>query len=201
MTAVALEEPLDERLVQEALGLLAEEGVEGLTLRRLARRAGVSHGDPSRHFRGLADLRSEVAARGFRLLSDTLERSAAELTPGAGPQARLAAAGRAYVEIAVANAGLFALMFRQEDLAPENPNFAREAAGAFEQLVRLVRAAQDAGWRTECDTRLLAGCVWASVHGLATLWAQGALPAVVPGASFDAALDAALELTFGRPTV
>jgi hypothetical protein len=134
------------------------------------------------------------------MLSAAVERSAGELPLGAGPVARLAAAGRAYVEAAVASPSLFALMFRPDQLDPTTPAFRRDSRDAFEQLVRHVRAAQEAGWQAGRDTRVLAGSVWAAVHGLATLWAQGALAAAVPGASLDGALATTLELVLGdRP--
>src|SRR5438093_9942676 len=114
-----------ERLIRTALDVVAEEGLDGLSLRSIARRAGVSHGAPLRHFASLADLLSEVAARGFRMLSDAIEKSAAQLAPGAGPLARLRAGSRAYVECAVANAALFALMFRPELLDAENDAYQR----------------------------------------------------------------------------
>ncbi len=138
-----------------------------------------------------------MAARGFRQLSEAVEKSSSQLAPGVGPVARLAAAGRAYVESAVANPGLFALMFRPENLDVENESFRRHASEAFEQVVRHVRAAQDAGWQPGRDTRLLAGCVWSAVHGLATLWAQGALAGPVPDATLDDALATTLELVLG----
>ncbi len=186
--------PLDERLVQVALDLLANEGIERVSLRRIARRAGVSHGAPLRHFPSLSALLAEVAARGFRLLSEAIEQAGARLPPGAGARARLEAAGRAYVGVAVENAALFALMFRPDRLDRDNAAWQRESATAFEHLVRLVRGAQDAGWHPQGDTRVLAGSVWASVHGLATLWAQGAFAGAVPGASLDDALDTTLNL-------
>ncbi|HXK21998.1 MAG TPA: TetR/AcrR family transcriptional regulator [Myxococcota bacterium] len=193
--------PLDERLVDIAEELLDRDGLEALSLRRIARRAGVSHGAPLRHYPSLAALLSQVAARGFRLLSETIDKSAAQLPSGAGPWARLSAAGRGYVELAVARPGLFALMFRPEALDPQNAELARASADAFEQLVRLVRAAQDAGWRAEHDTRLLAGCVWAAVHGLALLWAQGAfsVAAAASGATLDDALRTTMQLVHGDP--
>ena len=197
MSTALRQDPLDERLIEVALQILAEEGLEGLSLRRIARRAGVSHGAPLRHYRGLADLLSEVAARGFRMLSEEIEKSGAQLPPGAGPLPRLAAAGRAYVDTAVANPGLVALMFRPEDLAVDRPTFARASAESFEQVVRHVRAAQDAGWHAGRETRVLAGAVWAAVHGLATLWSQGALAGVVPDGSLADALDTTLELVLG----
>ncbi|HVN39398.1 MAG TPA: TetR/AcrR family transcriptional regulator [Myxococcota bacterium] len=193
--------PLDERLVEIAEELLDRDGLEALSLRRIARRAGVSHGAPLRHYPSLAALLSEVAARGFRLLSETMDKSAAQLPSGAGPSARLEAAGRGYVELAVARPGLFALMFRPEALDEQNAELARASAEAFEQLVRLVRAAQDAGWRAQHDTRLLSGCVWAVVHGLALLWAQGTfhVAASASGATLDDAIRTIMQLVHGDP--
>jgi AcrR family transcriptional regulator len=151
-----------------------------------------------RHFRSLADLLSEVAARGFRMLSEAVETSGAQLAPGVGPDARLRAGARAYVECAVANPALFALMFRPELLDPANPSYRLHGTAAFEHVVLQVRAAQDAGWHTHRHTRVLAGAVWASLHGLATLWAQGALIGPVPDASLEDALTTLLELLLGE---
>ena len=142
-----------DRLIQTVLDLLVAEGLEGLSLRSIARRAGVSHGAPLRHFASLADLLSEVAAHGFRMLSEAIEKSAAQLAPGVGPLARLRAGSRAYVECAVANPALFALMFRPELLDADNASYRRDGGAAFERVVVQVRAAQDAGWHPQRDTR------------------------------------------------
>ncbi len=187
-------DPLDERLVQVTLDLLDREGLPGLSLRQIARQAGVSHGAPLRHFRSLAELLSEVAAQGFRQLSEAVEKSGAQLPPGTPPIERLAAAGRAYVESAVAHPGLFSLMFQPERLDWSYPPLLAESSAAFEHLVRHVRAAQDAGWRTTRSTRLLAGSVWAAVHGLAMLWSQGALAGPVPDAPLETMVDTTLDL-------
>jgi AcrR family transcriptional regulator len=165
--------PLDERLVEVTLELLAEEGLEGLSLRNVARRAGVSHAAPARHFRSLADLLAEVAARGFALLSEAMLRSDAQLPP---------------------RADVVTLMFRTEDLDVGNASFARDSRAAFDGLLHHVRACQASGWQAERDTRLLAGSMWAAVHGLATLWSQGAYQAPIPGASLEDALTTTLEL-------
>jgi len=188
------QDPPRERLIRTALDVLADQGLEGSSLRNIARRAGVSHGAPLRHFASLADLLSEVAAHGFRMLSEAIEKSGAQLAPGVGALARLRAGSRAYVECAVANSALFALMFRPELLDADNASYRRDASAAFEQVVAGVRAAQDAGWHPQRDTRVLAGAIWASLHGLATLWAQGALSGPVPRASLEDALTTALEL-------
>jgi AcrR family transcriptional regulator len=185
---------LAERLVQVTLDLLAEDGIEAITLRHIARRAGVSHGAPARHFRSHADLLAEVAARGFALLSAEMQRAEAELPASAGARERLSAAGRGYVDAAVANPALFTLMFRTSDLDVSNAAFVRESGAAFEALLGRVEAAQAAGWHADHDTRLVAGSMWAAVHGLATLWAQGAFRGPIPDASLDDALRTTLML-------
>lgn len=196
MTAAPIEkfEPsLGDRLVQVALELLAKEGIEALTLRSLARRAGVSHAAPARHFRSLSDLRAEVAASGFRMLSEAIQSSGAALSSESDAVLRLAAAGRAYVECAVANPGLFALMFRTGDLDAENEALQRDSSAAFERLLDHVQLAQATGWKADRDSRPLAGAMWASVHGLATLWAEGAYQSAIPDASLDDAYMSTLE--------
>jgi AcrR family transcriptional regulator len=220
-------ETLRDRLVEAALGILSEEGIEALTLRSVARRAGVSHGAPARHFRSLADLRAEVAAVGFRLLSEAVEKSSslapveagrsAELSKTAitalpdtvaspAPSAasassttdalfRLGAAGRAYLDCALASPGLFALMFRRGDLDGQNPSLTRDSSAAFNGLLEHVCVAQAAGWKSNDDSRLLAGALWASIHGLATLWLQGAYQEVNPSASLDDAVATTMALS------
>ena len=189
-----VEVALDQRLVQVALDLLTEQGLEGLSLRRIARRAGVSHGAPARHFRSHSDLLAEVAARGFALLAEAIQKCDAQLSDDASPRLRLVAAGRAYVDCAVASPALFALMFRPEDLDVTNASYLRVSQAAFHALLTRVRAAQQSGWHAQRDARLVAGSMWASVHGLATLWAQGAFRGPLPDASLDDALTTTLEL-------
>ena len=91
---------------------LDEYGLEGLTLREIARRAGVSHGAPLRHFDSLAALCSVVATEAFEGLYGAVADAMA--TAGDEPRTRLQAAGHAYVRFAVANPGAYSLMFRPD---------------------------------------------------------------------------------------
>ena len=188
-----------DRLVEAAEAILEESGLEGLSLREIARQAGVTHGAPLRHYASFSALLAEVAARGFRVLDEAVERAAASVAPGAEPTERLAAGARAYLDCAVARPGVFALMFRPELLDADHPGFARDSQRAFEQLVRLVRNAQDAGWNTARDTRQLAGSLWAAVHGLASLWVHGAYAGVIPKTPLNVAFDTTIELMFQEP--
>ena len=187
-------EPLADRLVAVVDELLEEEGLAGLSMREVARRAGVTHGAPLRHYRSFATLLSEVAAAGFRELEAAVDEAAAAVPAGGGPTARLAAASRAYVACAVKRPGRFSVMFRPELLDASHAGYARDGVAAFEQLVRIVRGAQDAGWRTDADTRRLAGALWAGVHGLATLWIQQSYAYVVRVPSLDDAVSDWIDL-------
>lgn len=151
------------RLISSAVALLADEGVEAVTLRRIAREAGVSHGAPLRHFAGRAELLSAVASEGFAELGE------ADL-PAAGALARLVAACRAYLEFAQRNPAMFELMFRHDliDTAELDQEF-------FARLTKLVADAQATGWRQGVDAHTLAASLWAALHGLAELWLWGGL--------------------------
>lgn len=186
-----------ERLVVVATDLLDREGIEAVTLRRIAREAGVSHGAPLRHYPTLAVLLSEVAARGFRMLSDAVGAAAGAVPAGEGARARLVAACRAYLATALEHPGLFTLMFRPDQLDFEVPSLVEESFGSFEGLVGLVRAAQDAGWRPEAETRVLAGTAWAAIHGLATLWSQGAMQGVTGNPSLETATSTMIDMVLG----
>src|SRR5262250_2341915 len=94
MEAIAL--PTREHLIATARRLLDADGLELLTLREIARRGGLSHGAPLRHFPSLATLLSAVAAQGFRELFAAVDAAVAEAPPAATPIERLAAAGRGH---------------------------------------------------------------------------------------------------------
>lgn len=194
------ERPLSERLVEAALEILAREGLAALTLRRVARQAGVSHAAPARHFRSLADLLASVAARGFELLSSAIV-SADEVLPSAATAAeRLDAAGRAYCACAVEHPALFSLMFRNADLDLSNEEFVASSATAFDHLVTRVRAAQEEGWQPQREARELAGACWSVIHGLATLWAHGSLQRALPGASLEELMQTTFGVWMNRPS-
>lgn len=196
--APKLPDRLADRLVVVAEELLESEGLEGLSMREVARRAGVTHGAPLRHYASFATLLAEVATGGFERLIAAVEEQATTVAAGAGALARLAACAHAYVRCAVARPRVFALMFRPELLDGTHERLAQASRASFEQLLHYVRAAQDAGWHTAEDTRQLAGALWAMVHGLASLWSQHALPSVVPGASLDDMLATAIDLVLAN---
>ncbi|HET8619900.1 MAG TPA: TetR/AcrR family transcriptional regulator [Acidimicrobiales bacterium] len=176
-----------DRLLQAARDVLADEGLEGLSLRAIARRAGVSHGAPLRHFPTLASLLAALATEGFDRLVDTVdadlaaaEKAAADAgAPPPGARRRLGVAGRAYIRFALADPGVFSVTFRPERVDVTDPDYQAAGFRAFQQLVDLVEGAQADGWQPGVPARDLAAVLWANVHGLATLALHGGLGAVV----------------------
>jgi AcrR family transcriptional regulator len=166
-----------EQLVVAAREHLDEHGLEGLTLREVARQAGVSHGAPLRHFPSLAALCSAVAAEGFEGLY--AEVASGMDAVGDDPHARLRAAGHAYVRFAVANPGAFSLMFRPDRCDPSDARLQAAGQAAFAQILFACSEAQAAGWLPDAHTADLAAVVWSTVHGMASLSVQGSLPRAV----------------------
>jgi AcrR family transcriptional regulator len=175
-----------ERLLQAARDVVADDGLEGLTLRAIARRAGVSHGAPLRHFPTLAALLAAVAADGFIRLIDAVdayiaaaERSARAAGTTVDARQRVAIAARAYVDTALADPGVFSVTFRPERVDVDDAAYQLHGFASFQQLVDLVEAAQADGWQPDHPSLELAAVLWSHVHGLAVLVIHGALPAVV----------------------
>lgn len=163
---------LDERLVAAGLALLAEAGPEALTLREIARRAGVSHGAPRRYFPTHQALLAAIAREGYRRLAALVE----EAVTGAPPRAAILALGRRYVEFAREEPGMFALMFRHDLLRGNQIGLRETSTPLFSVLVGLLERAAVPHPPTT------AAALWAALHGIAQLWQWGSLQ-VVSGAT------------------
>lgn len=175
-----------QRLLQAAREVVAADGLEGLTLRAIARHAGVSHGAPLRHFPSLAALLAALAAEGFTGLMAAIDealaaadRRAAARGTVVSPRERVSVAGQTYVRFALAERGAYSVMFRPERIDVTDETYQVQGFAAFRQLADLVAEAQRDGWRPDDDTTELSAVLWANVHGLAELSLHGALTAVV----------------------
>lgn len=176
---------LRQALVAAAEAILAERGVEGLSLREAARRAGVSPAAPAHHFGSLAGLMTEVAILGFEALG--AELAAGNERGGGDPAARLREQGVGYVRFALAHPGRFMLMFRRE-LLQEDPRLKKSAATAFSALADAVReiAGDERPGPLEGPTLALLLLAWSSVHGFAHLALEGELRLFRGGTDIDA---------------
>jgi AcrR family transcriptional regulator len=163
---------LKEALLDAAVAMIAETGPRGFTLREAARRAGVSHNAPYRHFRDRNDLLAAVATDGF----DRLTRAMASAGPKASPLNRLRRSGLAYVDFALRWPQHFAAMFDAPWKQPEYPACAAAAERCFQTLLGFVRDCQAADQMPAGDPEPLAYHAWSLVHGVAKLANAGQLP-------------------------
>src|SRR5258705_6247301 len=109
-------------LLAKAAGLVADRGADGISLRELAREAGVSHAAPAHHFTDRRGLFTALAAQGWRMLADAL----------AGARPDFIVAALAYVRVALDHPRHYAVMFDRSLVNPDDPALvaAEEAAGA-----------------------------------------------------------------------
>ncbi|MFJ9638890.1 TetR/AcrR family transcriptional regulator [Streptomyces sp. NPDC101178] len=156
--------------LRAARELLEEDGSAGLSLRAVARRAGVSATAPYRHYADREALVSAVAAEGYRELAGSL----AQAHPAPSTPDELAAVAVAYVRFALEHPALFRAMFAE----PCDPTSEERVAAteAIAQYVRTIVAATFPG----VDADALSTTVWALVHGLAFLHLDGKLDSSTP---------------------
>ncbi|GGR56789.1 MULTISPECIES: TetR/AcrR family transcriptional regulator [Streptomyces] len=158
--------------LRAARELLEEDGSAGLSLRAVARRAGVSATAPYRHYADRDALVSAVAAEGYRELAGHL----AGAHPAPATPDELAAVAVAYVRFALDHPALFRAMFA-EPCDPTSEERVAATAAISEYVRGIVRAAFPGS-----DAEALSTTIWALVHGLAFLHLDGKLDSSTPEA-------------------
>jgi AcrR family transcriptional regulator len=158
--------------VRAAMELLEESGETALSLRAVARRAGVSPAAPYRHYADREALVTAVAAVGYRELAERL--AAAHPSPSTPEQ--LAGVAVAYVQFALQRPALFRIMFGEPCDRDDDERVAATAAVSL-----CVRGIVE-GVFPDADAEALATAIWALVHGLAFLHLDGKLDAANPTA-------------------
>ncbi|PDT91127.1 TetR family transcriptional regulator [Bradyrhizobium sp. Y36] len=166
---------LREALLQAAERVLERDGLAGLTLRAVAREAGVSHAAPTHHFGDLTGLLSELAAVGFRQFNAAMAASSnAATTPLQAALAR----PKAYVAYAQAHPGMYGIMFRTERLDYSRPSLHEAAEASFAGLanaIGMMRQEQISGDALTLSQGAAIARAWSMVHGFTTLLLDGRL--------------------------
>jgi AcrR family transcriptional regulator len=162
---------LRRALLDVSVDVIAKHGVDALNLRYLALRAGVSSGAPYHHFADREALVAAIAEEGFGYLEAAMVKERDSAPDDA--TSRLAALGRAYVSFAITHRGHFRVMFRGN---LRSPRLVRAKPRAFRLLWDAVQECQRSGVAPGGDPQSLVLTAWSAVHGLATLWIDGALP-------------------------
>lgn len=170
---------LRRALIDHALEAIAERGVAALSLRDVARRAGVSHAAPAHHLGDKAGLLTAIAIEGFEQLTAVTAATGGDLVEG----------GLAYIRWALDHPAHYEVMFRPELLHDDDPHLAaaREAGSAV-----LFDAVRRFG-APEADAALGVIAAWSWAHGFIGLWAAGNIAGGDPIALARAVADAVVR--------
>jgi AcrR family transcriptional regulator len=192
---------LPHALLEAAEAVLRREGIGSLTLRVIAREAGVSHTAPQHHFGDAAGVLSELAASGHRRLAVSMAAKAKGIP--AGPASRKAIT-RGYISFAADNPDLLRLMFRSEMLDHTRASLvearqlsARALMDVFDDRPERTSTESSAFGRSDAPQAIAMTAAWAYVHGLASLLIDGRLKALAVSAdgikNAEELADAAIE--------
>lgn len=160
---------LREALLKAAAEELELAGVEAFSLRKVAKRAGVSHAAPAHHFGDANGLLTALAAEGYRSFVRFMTRREAEM----GDPAR--AAGLGYIEFAESHTALFRLIFSSQRPSFDDPELQAASFAAFSHLCGLIEKRRGVSPFVDEDAMGDAIALWSMCHGLADLLASGRL--------------------------
>jgi AcrR family transcriptional regulator len=175
-------------LVEAGAELARVSGPDGVVLREVARRTGVSHNAAYRHFADRDELLSEIASLAAAQLEQAMQRrldDVRETDPARRARARLRETGRAYVEFALSEPGLFTVAFCP--IETDDPSSMADA-GAYLLLGQVLDELVEAGAVSPANREGADVACWAAVHGLSVLLLDGPLRGLPP-ADREAALD------------
>jgi AcrR family transcriptional regulator len=150
-------------ILTEAERLVAERGADGVSLRELARSAGVSHAAPAHHFTDRRGLFTALATQGFQLLAEALTDARGDF----------ADAALAYVGFAIEHPGHYQVMFNKSLLDVADTELAAAEAAAGAELARGVATLRDPNANSDPAGAQLAA--WSLVHGFSMLWLNDAV--------------------------
>jgi len=190
---------LRDALLQAAERVLERDGLAGLTLRAVAREAGVSHAAPTHHFGDLTGLVSELAAIGFRQFNAAMASACDAAT---SPLERALARPKAYVAYAQAHPGMYGLMFRTERLDYSRPSLHEAAESSFAGLANAIGAMRQepiTGNALTIEQGAAIARAWSMVHGFTMLLLDGRLEDILErlpeGTTAEQLLEAILKST------
>jgi len=194
---------LRDALLIAAERVLERDGLPGLTLRAVAREAGVSHAAPTHHFGDLTGLLSELAAIGYRQFNAAMVAAGAA---GTSQVEKAVARAKAYVGYAQVHPGMYGLMFRTERLDMKRPSLHAAAEASFAGLAGAIGASRQEQI-SETALSLEQGAAiaraWALVHGFTMLLLDDRLCDILgrlpKGTDAETLLEAMLRSTVGRP--
>ena len=168
---------LKNALIKAGIEILSKEGIEALSLRNVAKRAGVSHTAPYAHFVDKQALIAAIAAEGYKKL---YEKLFAAQTPQKDPLARLMATAHAYLQFALDEPDHFRITFSGVVEAEQNyPDYVEQSKRCFALVVTVIESCQASGLFAGGDTQLVAVSTWSFIHGFVHLLLANQLPSAL----------------------
>ena len=163
---------LKNALIQAGIEILSVDGIKGLSLRKVAKHAGVSHSAPYAHFTDKQALIAAISTEGFKQLHSQIE--SVKKSYGEESGALLIETAWAYVQFALNEPDRFKLMFSSAlEKEKEYPDFVEISQNNFRQLVEIVERCQQSNILKDGDSDLIALSVWGTVHGFVSLLLEG----------------------------
>ncbi|MGV6811276.1 MAG: TetR/AcrR family transcriptional regulator [Brevirhabdus sp.] len=157
---------LRQALIEAGIAQLEEDGLEALSMRRIAARVGVSHTAPKNHFGSFRGLLSAIATEGFRRHAAHMQRG---LSDDTDRKAQLNAAMRGYVQFALDHPALFRLMFSSTLCDHDDEDLKREASESYQVLIRISDGLQWDKAGAQGAQRKTESMLWSFVHGYTML--------------------------------
>jgi AcrR family transcriptional regulator len=163
---------LKNALIKSGVEILSKEGIEGLSLRKVAQRAGVSHSAPYSHFPDKQSLIAAISTEGFNQLYNELDAVISAYP--ANPKRQLQQGALTYAQFALNHTDTFKIMFSGVlEKEKEYPAFVEISHKTFQRVVDVVKACQDAGLLHSTSSEMMAVAVWGQVHGIISLALEG----------------------------
>ena len=163
---------LKNALIKAGVEILAKDGVSGLSLRKVAMKAGVSHAAPYAHFADKQALIAAISTEGFRQLYERVSGVAEKYQNQ--PEKQLVEVAWAYVQFAMDDPDRFKVMFSGVlEKEKEYPDFVTESQRNFQLVKMIVEANQASGRLRSGDSALVALSAWGIIHGFIMLMLEG----------------------------
>jgi len=155
-------------LISAGIDIITEKGIQNLSIRNAAKKIGVSHTAPYRHFKNKEEFLVVIAIKGFDILDQDMEKALSNT--GSPDASALAKTGRAYIQFAVSNSNYYKIMFGDTIRNKTNyPRFFDAYDRSFRKLIRVIESNGTTQQTDKTDLEITAIAVWSMLHGYCSL--------------------------------
>ena len=146
-------------IISAGIDIITEDGAQSLTIRNAAKKIGVSHTAPYRHFKNKEELLVAIAIKGFDLLEQEINNASA-----------LVEIGRAYIQFAISNSNYYRVMFGDSIRnKTDYPEFFKAYDRSFRRLIQVIGNSGNKQGSDKTDLEITAVAVWSLLHGYCLL--------------------------------